>query len=337
MTENTPPQDEPPNDSNQWWSTPASTGSGTPLTGTDPTIMGGAQSQGYGTPGYGQQPYTAQPYNPQPYAQSASQPTPIPQPPSQPAPQPIVQPQPGYTGQQQQPQFTGGYPQQPSFGARPPQKSNNAALWVIGGVVGLVVVIGIVIAIVVASTGHDGGTSVLGKKKVDGNYSMSNVTNACSLIDLTVLSKWAPNPKANPTHTERQPDSTIGGGSLECNGTYDGAGKYGSDSSEMSLDAEFQSEYGSPDYNMWKDEDTKTTGSGRTSGDIAGIGQQAYYAIEQENYSSFNVLDYTCATMDSNVSVQIKFHIDTDSAPSTDDAATTCKDQLKKVLSALHK
>lgn len=334
MTDNTPPQDEPPNDSNQWWSTPASTGSSTPLTGTDPTILGG--SQGYGAASYTQQPYTQQPYNPQTYAQSASQPTAIPQPPSQPTPQPIAQPQLGYTGQQHQPQFTGGYPQQPSFAPRPPQKS-NAALWVIGGVVGLVVVIGVVSGIVAVAGGDGSSNSVLGKNKVDGDYSMSNVTNACSLVDLTVLSKWAPTAKPNPTHTERAPDSSIGGGSLDCDGTYEGAGKYSTDSSQLSLNVEFRSKYGSPDYNMWKDTDTKTTGSGRSSGDITGIGQQAYYAIEQRNYSSFNVLNYTCATMDSNVSVKIELRIDADSAPSTEQAGTTCKDQLKKVLTGLRK
>ncbi|MQY17805.1 resistance to Congo red protein [Nocardia macrotermitis] len=333
MTENTPPQDESPQDANQWWSTPASTGSGTPLTGTDPTILGG--NQAFGTAGHAQQPYTPPTYNPQPYGQSGVQP--IPQPPSQPTPQPVVQPQMGYTGQQPQPQFTGGYPQQPAFTPRPPQKS-NAALWIIGGVVGLVVIIGVVIGIVAVSSSNDSSSSILGKNKVDGDYNMSSVSNACNLVDMTVLSKWATTPKSSPTHTERAPDSTIGGGSLDCNGSYEGGGgKYSTNSASLSLDVNFQSKYGSPDYTMWKDSDTKTTGSGRSSGDLPGVGSQAYYAVEQDDYSSFTVYNYTCATMDSNLSAKVELRIYADSTLNKDDVATTCKNQLKKVLTGLHK
>jgi hypothetical protein len=305
MTVGNPPQDEPPNDDNQWWSTPASTSPGAPLTGTDPTVLGG--NQPYGTSGYTQYP-----------GQTYAQPTP--------GPQPVAAP-PAYAT----PQYTAGYAQQPP---RPPQRSN--APWIIGGVVGLVAIMGLVVTLVVVSASHKATDSLLGKKNMNGNYAMTNVTNACSLVDLTVLSKWAPNPKSNPQHTESAGDNLMGG-SLNCTAGYDGAGKYGSEGSDLDLDAEFQDAYGSPDYNTWKDEDTKTTGSGRDSGVLSGIGEQAYYATETQNYSSFNTLDYTCAALDSNLSVKIKFHIETEDPPNATDAGTTCKAQLQKVLTALHK
>jgi hypothetical protein len=306
VTAGNPPHDNPPNDDNQWWSTPASTSPGAPLTGTDPTVLGGNQQ--YGSSGYAQYP-----------GQTYAQPTP--------GPQRVAASHPGYAGQQ----YATGYTQQP---ARPPQR--NKTPWIIGGVIGLVAIVGLVLTVVAVNVGHNASDSLLGKKNMNGNYAITNVTNACSLVDLTVLSQWAPNPKPNPEHTERASDGVMGG-SLSCNAGYDGAGQYSTEGAELDLDAELVDAYGSPDYNMWKDEDTKTTGSGRDSGTLTGLGEQSYYATEAQNYSSFNVLDYTCATLDSNLSVKVKLHIEADDPPNTTTAGTTCKEQLQKVLTALHK
>ncbi len=315
------PQDGQGNETVQWWSTPpASTSPGTPITGTEPTVLGGgqhgpvtgadptvlgagfdayrgvAQPPPYPQPGYPAQPYTGAPYGQQP-----------------------------------------GYPQQ--FPPPPPPRKGGSAGWIIGGVIGLIVIIGAVAGVVVLTHKGGGGGSVVGpdKKKIDGNYSMATVTNACTLVDPTVLRKWAPNQKGQPTHTERAPDSSYGGGSLDCRATYDGAGKYGSQGSDLKLEVSFQSQYGTPEFNSWKDYDTKTTGSGRASGNIAGIGEQAYYATYEQTYGSFVSLDYTCATLDSNMSAKVKLSIETATPTSKDDVGAICKDQLKKVLAGLHK
>lgn len=307
-------QGNPPNETVHWWSTPATPEQ--PLTGTDPTVMGGRPGPVTGTDptvlGAGFDAYHSAPQLP--YAQ---------QPPSQPS----------YPQQQ----FAPPYAQQPMYPQ--PGKKNNTP-WIVGGVVGLVVVIGVVIGVIALTGGSDSGggkTGVGGDKKVDGNYSMGNITDACSLIDPTVLRKWAPNPKSKPEHTERAPDPKFGGGSLSCRVGYDGAGKYGTNGSDIDLDADFQSKYGEPEFNSWKNYDTKTTGSGRTSGAIAGIGEQAYYATYQQDYSSFDTLDYTCAALDSNVSVKVKLSIQTDSTIDTTEVGNVCKDQLKKALAGLHK
>ncbi|WP_280268570.1 hypothetical protein [Nocardia wallacei] len=336
-----PDQGGQPNETVQWWSTPpAHTSPETPVTGTEPTVLGGGrQGPVTGTDptvlGAGFDSYlgNAQPPS-QPYGQQSQ-----PQYPQQSAPQ-------------YQQQAQGGYPPPPPYGNQPygqqpypgrpypPPKKGSAAPWIIGGVVGLVVIIAAVVGVVALASrdsGGGGGSLTGTDSKVDGNYAMTNVTDACTLVDTTVLRKWAPTPDGTPEHTERQPDSTLGGGSLECRASYTGAGKYGDDGSDLDFEADFQSEYGTPDFNNWKDYDTQTTGSGRSSGIITGLGQDAYYAIYEQSYSSFVTLDYTCAVLDSNLSAKVKLSIDTPTATNKDEVGTACKDQLKKALTALHK
>ncbi|MBF6173381.1 hypothetical protein [Nocardia blacklockiae] len=324
----------------QWWSTPMSSPEN-PVTGTDPTVYGGGQGPVTGTDptvyGGGQGPVTGT--DPTVLGAGfdnylgASQP----QYPQQSQPQyPQQQAQPGYPA----PPYGGApYGQQPYRPPYPPKKS-SAAPWIIGGVVGLVVLVGVVIGIVaIAADDKGGGSGGLSgnDKKPDGNYAMTNITDACTLVDPTVLRKWAPTPSGANEHTERQPDSSYGGGSLECRASYTGAGKYGDDGSDLDFEADFQSKYGTPSFNSWKDYDTKTTGSGRTSGTIAGLGQDAYYSIYEQSYSSFVTMDYTCAVLDSNLSAKVKISIDSSSATNKEDVGTVCKEQLKKALTALHK
>ena len=323
MTGSNPPHggpDQPgpgnqPNETVHWWSTPATADQ--PLAGTDPTVMGGQPGPG---PVTGTDP-TVLGSGFDAYHSSGQLPY-APQPPSHP----------GYP--QQPHQFPPQYAPQPGY-PQPPGKNNTP--WIVGGVVGLIVVIGIVI-LVVALTGNSGGGGGGTTKKngVDGNYAMDKVTNACSLVDITVLSKWAPTPK-DPEHTERAGDSSYGGGNLSCRASYGGAGKYGMNGSDLDFEADFKSKYGDPQFNSWKNSDTKTTGSGRTSGDIAGIGTQAYYAAYQQDYSSFVTLDYTCAAIDSNVSAKVELRVQAEGSINTDDVGTTCKNQLKKALAGMHK
>jgi hypothetical protein len=322
----------------QWWSTPANTSSGAPATGTDPTVLGtpvtgseptvpgggqydayqsGSQPYAHPTPpqpvaqpGYPADPYQAQPYAAQPYA---------------------AQP---YGAQPYNAQAYNGVPYaRPGFPAQPfrPPRTSNATPWIIGGVV--VVIVGILIGVVALAGSKSGGS-----KSADGNYSMTNVTNGCNLVDLSVLKKWgATTQKSDPTHTERKPDS-FGGGSVECRAEYQSTDKYNSNSSDLSLDVWFTSKYDSDGmYKIWKDGDSKTTGSGRTFGNLSGIGQDAYYSVFQTSSGPYGSVDYTCAVKDSNVAVKIDIDARGGSSISPDDVGSTCRDQLKKVLSGLHK
>ena len=369
MTGTNPPhdRDEPaqggqPNETVQWWSTPPAN-TGAPVTGTDPTVLGGGQQgpvtgtdptmlgAGFdnyvGTP---QPPYPqqGQPYqqNPQgqPYQQSPpyqqgppQQSQPYQQAPPQQAPpyqQPGYPPQPPYTNPPYGPQ----YPGRPY----PPKKKKSNAGWIIGGVVGVVIVLAVAVGVVVviAAKGSDsgGGSSDGGSgggAGGDGNYAMSDVTDACSLIDTTVPSKWSPVPDGAPEHTETQP-TDYSGGSLECKSSYTGAGKYGDDDSDIDFEADFQSDYSGPEFNSWRDYDTQTSGTGRTSGQITGLGQDGYYASTEDSYSSFVTLEYTCAVLDSNLSAKVTLSIDSATPTDKQQVDTACQDQLRKALTALH-
>ncbi|MCX4093798.1 hypothetical protein [Nocardia sp. alder85J] len=328
MTRSNPPQDGNPgdgypNETVQWWSTPpANSSPGAPVTGTDPTVLGFQSSP--------------QQYQGSPYPQQPAPPVYDPHAAYQPVP-------PGYPAQQYgappppPPQY-GAVPQYaPQYGAPPPKKSNAGLI--IGVIAGVVILIGAVVAAAVL-LGHKSGAAAGGSStgsKHDGNYVITKAdSNACAMVDPTVLQKWAPTASA-PEHTERQPTS-YDGGSLNCSARYSGAGKYGSNDANLSANATFASDYGAPQYNSWHDSDTRTTGSGRASGALSGIGQQAYYASEQTDYSSFTVLDYTCAALDSNLSAKVELRVHADPGTlNTTTVANTCTDQLKKVFSTLHK
>ncbi|MQY26844.1 hypothetical protein [Nocardia aurantia] len=323
MTRSNPPQDGNPGDGNpnetvQWWSTPpAGSTPGAPVTGTEPTVLGGFQAP---PPAYPSAP-------PPPYSQPG-----YPQQPAYPAQQfgTVPPPPPQYGAM---PQY--GAPM-PHYGAMPPKKSNNGVIIAVVAVVILLIVAGVVGLV---ALGHKSGSAAIGGSggKHDGNYVITKANNnACAMVDPTVLQKWAPT-AGSPEHTERQPTS-YDGGSLNCSARYSGAGKYGSNDATLSAGATFASDYGPPQYNSWHDSDTRTTGSGRSSGALTGIGQQAYYASEQTNYSSFVVLDYTCAALDSNLSAKVELRVHSDPGSlNTTTVANTCTDQLKKIFTTLHK
>lgn len=339
----------------QWWATPpAGTDPGQPVTGVDPTMLNyGAQpaqpdptmlnyggqppadptmlNYGAGGPGYtppaqaipqpaftGGQYAAGQPLGGQPF------------PPAQP-----IQPQP-----QQFAQPAGGYGYAP---APPPSGGGSKTGWIVGGVIGLVVLVGIGIGVIAVATDDSSPISPLGsdKKNMDGNYSMANITNACSLIDASAVTKWSSTSKGSPTHTETKP-TDYSGGSMNCKASYtskSGSSKYHDNEAEITLDVGFTSAYGGPTYDSWKQMDTGTTGSGRASGDLTGIGSQGYWHTETSDYSSFTVQEYTAAATDSNVSVKIK--IDLDRGPgesiSKEEMAAVAKEQLQKALTALKK
>lgn len=309
----------------QWWATPpADTNGGQPVTGADPTMLNYGGGMTYTPP--------AQPFPPQQQGFAPQQ--------QAYAPQPMA-PQP----------FTGGYgqpPQQPpmsGFGYAPPPSGGGGskAGWIIAGVVGLVVVVGIGITAVALTGDKEDPLSPLtdGKQSMDGNYSMDKITNACSLIDPSAITKWASTSKGNPTHTETKP-TDYSGGRLSCAAGYSGqsgTSKYHTNEADIDLSVSFNGSYGKPEFDSWKSYDTGTTGSGRSSGDVTGIGSAGYWHAESRDYSSFTVLDYTVAVQDSNVSVKVKISVDRGEGEtvSKDEVAQIAKDQVQKALNGLKK
>ncbi|WP_460721808.1 hypothetical protein [Nocardia heshunensis] len=344
----------------QWWATaPTGTEPGQPVQGADPTMLNYGTS---GMPGA----YTP-PAQPMPPAQSGggypqqAMPVGYPQPPvsggypqqpmdafaQQPAPVGYAQPMSGGFPQQQ---FTPPPPVPPvgpgyAYPTQPPRSGGNKTGLIIAAVIGLVVVVGAVIGIV-AFSGSSGGGG--GAKKDAGKYTMNGVTNGCTVIDTSVLSKFAANSKGTPEHSETKP-TDYSGGRFDCragNEETTKPDKYGStntNTADLTLNVSFlsgaSSAYNRAEYDMWKTSDTGTTGSGRTSGDLAGIGEAGYWVSKSDDYTYFTTTDYTCAVKDDNASVKINFRLTMYKGKdvSKDDLAQSCKDQVRKALTNVTK
>lgn len=221
------------------------------------------------------------------------------------------------------PAFPGspGYP-----GAR---SSKNTTALIILGVVLLVVVLicgGGGIALLSSAAGTDE------PKEWKGDYSMESVTNACDLVDATVLDQWAAT-LDETTHQESAP-SSYGGGSLTCRISNEGAD---TNSARLTLDVGFAGEYTTYGYDDWKKSDTATTGTDYDSGTVNGLGEEAYYASQHSDYSSFDALDYTVAAKDSNVSVKVTLYINSQTPINRSTVDQVCRDQVRKVLDGLRK
>lgn len=339
----------------QWWATPPAGTDSQPVQGdptmlnyspgqpvpADPTMLnygGGAYTpppqpippqQNYGQPGYTSGPAPVQPgYTSGAHAQPGYSSGPAPVQPQYPGGPPPMSP--GYGG---------GYPQ-------PPRPSGSKTGLIVGGIIGLVVLVGIGIGAVALTSGDDpikmGGDEKT-NANADGKYSMDKITNACSIIDPSSVSKWASTQSGSPEHSETKPTG-YSGGSLKCDAKYTQASatsKYHDNEAEISLEVAFlgNSSYSKPDYDNWKQYDTGTTGSGRASGDVSGIGSQGYWSSKTDDYSSFSVLDYTVAVQDSNVSVKVKISLDRGQGESVskDDVGTVAKQQVQKALAGLKK
>lgn len=295
----------------QWWESPSTGSSGT--AGADPTIVRGAPGQ---FASYPSQPYAqGAPYTPppQPYAPQYAQ-----QPPqyAQPAPPPAGPP---------------GYPPPPygsQYSGMPPRRQKSKTPWILGGIAAFVLVAALGGGLIVAAKGLGGGD-----KSWEGNYAMDKVTDSCKLVDVNILGQWAPNQK-DVTHTENQPDSRWGGGSLNCRARNEGTGI---NDATLSMQADFASKYSSPSYKIWKDTATSTTGTGRASGPVSGLGEEAYFSSREDASSSFNTLDYTIGVLNSNLSIQLEISVYSKTPIDKSAVAAACEAQARKVMAGLRK
>ncbi|MGV9666760.1 hypothetical protein [Nocardia niigatensis] len=351
----------------QWWATPpAGTDAGQPVQGADPTMLNynaGAMpaytppaqplSSGQPSGGFPQQSVPGFPQQPNSggYPQQS-----VPGYPQQPNSGGYPQ-QPNSGGYPQQP-MSGGYPQQqytpppptapPGYGyqAQPPRPGGNKNGWIIGGVIGLVVLVGVIIG-AVALSGSDGPSPRGGddKKKNAGKYTMDGVTNGCSVIDTSVLNKWVSTSKGTPEHSETKP-TDYSGGRFECRAGNEEASKtdkYTTNTADLTLDVSFLSgastAYNKPEYDTWKTSDTGTTGSGRTAGDVNGIGEAGYWAAKVDDWTYWTTTDYTVAVKDDNASVKVNISLRMAKGQdvSKDEIAQVCKEQARKALNNVKK
>lgn len=130
-----------------------------------------------------------------------------------------------------------------------------------------------------------------------GDYSMASVSNACDLIDLTSLHKWATTPRLGPDHWENQPTD------LSCQASYIALSANQTHYNEAGIN--FEAAFTDSAYDEWKDKDTATSGAGATSGKITGLGAEGYWHSEIADTGTVG-MDYIVAVRDSNLSVRVR-------------------------------
>lgn len=335
MTNPNPPDDQ--STGAQWWETPAVSagpvgGNAGATPNPDPTMLNQNQSP--------QQPsdptLLRKGPDPQPYASGPQYPN-APQYPNQGQFPGQQQPQPwqANTPPPAPPNFGPPPVQPPGYGPPPPSGGGNKTPWVLGGAALLIVVVAIGVGVVAISNvaGGDDETGSGQTESWEGDYSMEGVGNACDLVTPTVLRQWAPVQKETK-HTESPARGDYGGGSLNCRIDNEGPD---SDDAGLIMDASFDSKYGTPSYQTWKDSDTSTSGTGYSQGPVNGLGEEAYFASKHRPYSSFTSFDYTIGVRDSNISVKIQLNLSLRKSidkQAVDQAAVA---QARQVLSGLRK
>ena len=290
------------------------------------------QPQAYEQPGY-DQPNFGQPHAYEQYQQQPGYPDQYSAPPA------------GYTSPYSPPPAPPGYPMTPGpVTPVPPVKQSSPVPWIIGGIAGLVVLgLVIVIGAVLLTAGDDGsgGPGVNRTTGADGGdgdgdglkYSGAKISNACDLIDVASMQKWARNQDKEPQHTENKSDYYS---SFSCSAAYKG-NEY--DTARISMYASV----GGPSTDMRNSYDSSEksakgqTGTGRETGDVSGIGEDAYYYsfVSDSNYSSSII--YELGTFDSNLMVTVNVSVFLGKAGGVDkeDIRKVCEENAKKVMDGL--
>ncbi|MFE7741727.1 hypothetical protein [Nocardia sp. NPDC057455] len=189
-------------------------------------------------------------------------------------------------------------------------------------VLGAGVVIGFIIAdggsgsrsaAVEASTGAPAtsstATTTPHPEPAPGIYSMIGIANACDLVDPAPLHKWSSTPDQPPYHHETAP-RVDGPGRLSCQFSYKSLAGDGVHWNQAAIDlrVEFTAAGAAPAYDDWKRQDA-TPGSGRSSGEVTGIGAQGYWHTAVSDFSYTTGMDYLVGVQDSNVSVRVRIPI----------------------------
>ncbi|HEX6073808.1 MAG TPA: hypothetical protein VFZ32_00910 [Micromonosporaceae bacterium] len=222
----------------------------------------------------------------------------------------------------------------------PPVKQSNPVPWIIGGVAGLVVlglviVIGAVLLTAGGGSGGPGGNRSAGPGG-GGNglkYSGAKVNNACDLIDVESIQKWARNQDKEPQHSESKSEYHS---SFNCSASYKG-NEY--DTARISMYASV----GGASTNMRNSYDSSEksakgqTGTGRETGDVSGLGEDAYYYsfVSDSDYSSSII--YELGMVDGNLMVTINVSVFLGKSGGVDkgEVRKICEDNAKKVMDGL--
>ncbi|RDI53939.1 hypothetical protein [Nocardia mexicana] len=247
--------------------------------------------------------------------------------------------------------FQGGY-LPPS-----PRPTGGRTGLIVAGVLGSVVVLGLGVVIGVLVSNGDGesatapatfGTSPAAATTTTsrpapapGNYSTSGIANACDLVDPTPLHRWSSTPREAPVHRE-SPPNTSDGGNLYCairfNSPSTVAGDTTVDEAGIGLQAEITGAAGTHAYDRWRQTDTATTRAGRASGEVTGIGSQAYWHTSTTDTG--NAMTYIVGAQDSNASVRVEVAVLRAAGEpplNRDELGTIAENQARRALDGLRR
>jgi len=262
-----------------------------------------------------------------------------------------------------QPTPDGAYPAYPGAPApysTPPRRGGKTGL-IIAGVIGLVAGIGIGVGGFALATNDDDPeprsdgppasrvpittpsdwnttTTSAPAQPADGAYTMSEVGNACDLVDPTRLYGWAGStPKDAPYHREAPPYE------LACSVSFLGfsADQTHYNEAGIEFNATFTEAGADPAYDGWKTDDTEATGAGLASGDVTGIGTKGYWHSnipEPGTNGSYDGGDYIVGVQDDNVSIRVRIALlrqPGEPPVNWEDVSALARSQVQQSLNAL--
>ncbi|MEU2102225.1 hypothetical protein [Nocardia sp. NPDC019255] len=221
------------------------------------------------------------------------------------------------------------------------QVGRSKAVLIVAGVVGLGViflVIGVVIGFAVRSLDSVSASAIA--PPGPPTYSMRAVTNACDLVDLTPLTKWASAPYLDPKHEETPSSGSFG--TLSCDVHYGNStgDTFPMNTATVRVRADVVDGSASRTYDHCKRSaaDLADDGSVVTSGEFTGIGTQGYWQFEDDNFGGIVDAGYVMCVWDGGVAVRVEIDLSREKeAPvvGRDELDSVARSQARKVLAGL--
>ncbi|MEU6827526.1 hypothetical protein ABZ894_02635 [Nocardia beijingensis] len=221
------------------------------------------------------------------------------------------------------------------------QVGRSKPVLIVAGVVGLgviVLVVGVVIGFTVRARDSDTASAMV--PPGPATYSMRAVTNACDLVDLTPLTRWASAPYLDPKHEETSSSGDFG--TLSCDVHYGNStgDTFPMNTATLRVRADVMNGPASRTYDHWKRSavDLADDGSLVTSGEFTGIGTQGYWQFEDDNFGGIVDARYVMCVWDGGVAVRVEIDLSREKeAPvvGRDELDAVARSQARKVLAGL--
>lgn len=217
--------------------------------------------------------------------------------------------------------------------------------FIVAGLVGLGVMmlaIGVVIGFVVRDRHSDSVSAGTSTSAPPGpvTYSVRAITDACDLVDLTPLTRWASAPRIAPDHEETSSSGDFG--TLSCAVHYgNSAGDaFPMNTATVRVRADVMDGSASRKYDHWKRSaaDLAADGSVVTSGEFTGIGTRGYWQFEADNFGGIVDAMYVMCVWDGGVAVRVEIDLSREKdAPvvDRDELDSVARSQTRKVLAGL--